>query len=53
MKKKAVAGYVFHVAIVGAPDIWRRIRIRADWTLWELHEAITVSTRPKFLPTSA
>jgi len=39
MKKTAVA-YVFHVAIIGAPDIWRRIQIRADWTLWELHEAI-------------
>ena len=38
--KKTVAGYVFHVAIIGAPDIWRRIQIRSDWTLWELHEAI-------------
>jgi len=38
--KKTIAGYVFHVAIIGAPDIWRRIRIRADWTLWQLHEAI-------------
>jgi len=31
---------VFHVAIIGAPEIWRRIRIPANWTLWELHEAI-------------
>ena len=38
--KKTVAGYVFHVAIIGAPDIWRRIQIRADSTLWELHKAI-------------
>lgn len=38
--EKTPAGYIFHVAIVGAPDIWRRIQIRADWTLWELHEAI-------------
>jgi hypothetical protein len=38
--KKPVAGYVFHVAIIGAPDIWRRIQIRSDFSLWELHEAI-------------
>jgi hypothetical protein len=33
-------GFIFHVAIIGAPDIWRRIRISANLTLSELHEAI-------------
>jgi hypothetical protein len=32
--------FIFHVAIIGAPDIWRRIRIPANSTLWALHEAI-------------
>ena len=31
---------MFNVAIVGAPEIWRRIQIRSDQTLWNLHHAI-------------
>ena len=38
--KTTHAGYVFNVAIIGAPEIWRRIGIRANQTLWDLHEAI-------------
>ncbi len=37
---KQKTGYIFRVALIGAPEIWRRIQIRCDWTLWELHEAI-------------
>jgi hypothetical protein len=39
MTKPAIA-FDSHVAIIGAPDIWRRIRLGADRTLWNLHEAI-------------
>jgi hypothetical protein len=39
VKKPAIA-FDFHVAIIGATDIWRRLRLGADRTLWDLHEAI-------------
>lgn len=30
----------FHVALVGAPEIWRRICMQAHRSLWDLPEAI-------------
>ena len=39
MTKPAIA-FDFHVAIIGAPEIWRRIRMGAYRTLWDLQEAI-------------
>lgn len=32
--------YRFHVALAWKPDVWRRIELRGDQTLDELHEAI-------------
>ena len=41
MKRSTTARlYVFKVALKGAKRIWRRIAIRSDQTLDELHEAI-------------
>ena len=39
MTRTAIA-FDFHVALVGAPEIWRRIRMGAHRSLWDLHEAI-------------
>ncbi len=42
MKKKSTTAkvYVFKVALKGAKRIWRRIALRSDQTLNDLHEAI-------------
>lgn len=42
-ERKAAApttGFVFKVALKGAPGVWRRIGMRGDRTLNDLHEAI-------------
>jgi len=39
MTRTAIA-FDFRVALVGAPEIWRRIRLQAHRSLWALHEAI-------------
>ncbi len=39
-KREAASVYVFKVALKGAKRIWRRIAVRSDQTLDDLHEAI-------------
>ena len=38
--KNTPTAFIFHVAIIGAPEIWRRIRMPANQTLSDLHDAI-------------